>query len=386
MSDVEATRVGPEDDSATAAGECRARRWSRRERVGSVPPQRPGEQELDFPPVLNGLDYLASVVELLDAWESEPTPRNVKYAVVHLQSAVEVLFKARLFEEHWSLVFADPNTATRSALDSGDFASVSTEKAIDRLVNIVGIPFSQQERRMLRKVREDRNKLQHFGMPKTNARLVEARAGQVLDLLIRFVETHLVPSSATGEREVSVALAELRAGLNSVNAYVKKRMDRVRGELKEEGAGDRTVMCPSCEQMAMVVRREPRLTGADPDHWSAPATCRFCSSTWPTGLLFQLSDSVLGDWAHENACPRCAKRALGFGVPLHGDPENVHFCFACATGFRDRARCEACQRPIESTGGTGPALCGQCGTDLPDEPREPDYEEPADYGYTGVQG
>src|SRR4051794_21616080 len=77
-----------------------------------VPP-RSAPAQLDFPLVRNGLDYLTSVVEHLDENESTVTPRDVKYAVLHLQAAVEVLLKARLMAEHWSLVFSKPEDATR---------------------------------------------------------------------------------------------------------------------------------------------------------------------------------------------------------------------------------------------------------------------------------
>jgi hypothetical protein len=116
----------------------------------SSPPQ------LDFPPVRNGLDYLISVVDLLDENQSGVTPRDVKYAVLHLQAAVEALLKARLLSEHWTLVFSDPHTATRKVLDSADFISVTTEKAVHRLKNIVGVPITDKEEKALRKLSKDR--------------------------------------------------------------------------------------------------------------------------------------------------------------------------------------------------------------------------------------
>ncbi|WP_186784533.1 hypothetical protein [Streptomyces sp. CBG33] len=54
----------------------------------STPPQ------VDFPPVRNGIDYLTSVVEHLS--RTRPDPRDLKYAVLHLHAATEVLLKARL--------------------------------------------------------------------------------------------------------------------------------------------------------------------------------------------------------------------------------------------------------------------------------------------------
>jgi hypothetical protein len=47
-----------------------------------------------LPPVDNGLDYLVSVVDHLRG--EEVGRRELKYAVVHLQAAVECLLKYRL--------------------------------------------------------------------------------------------------------------------------------------------------------------------------------------------------------------------------------------------------------------------------------------------------
>jgi hypothetical protein len=69
-------------------------------------------EQILFPPLLNGLDYLKSVIEHL---RDKPDQRNLKYAVLHLQAAVEVLLKARLIREHWSLVFEKPSAASSAA-------------------------------------------------------------------------------------------------------------------------------------------------------------------------------------------------------------------------------------------------------------------------------
>lgn len=59
------------------------------------------------------------------ARDSESSARNLKYAVLHLAAGVEVFLKARLQYEHWSLVFAQPGTATREALAEARFSPQS---------------------------------------------------------------------------------------------------------------------------------------------------------------------------------------------------------------------------------------------------------------------
>lgn len=69
-----------------------------------------GRSHMSHPPIFNGMDYLDSVVDHLPG---EPKPRDLKYAVLHLLAATEALLKARLLQEHWSLVFRDPGRPDR---------------------------------------------------------------------------------------------------------------------------------------------------------------------------------------------------------------------------------------------------------------------------------
>ena len=66
----------------------------------------------------NALDLLLSAAE---AVERDEGPRSLKEAVSHLANGVEVLVKARVAGEHWSLIFRDVNKASFDKLAKGDF-------------------------------------------------------------------------------------------------------------------------------------------------------------------------------------------------------------------------------------------------------------------------
>lgn len=97
---------------------------NRREPIG-------GQPDVDFPPIQNGIDYLLSVTNHLTHGDP-PEPRDLKYAILHLQAAVEVLLKARLQREHWSQVFKNPGAATRArgsgCIPPGPFAETAGER------------------------------------------------------------------------------------------------------------------------------------------------------------------------------------------------------------------------------------------------------------------
>ncbi|GAA0409327.1 hypothetical protein Acor_61570 [Acrocarpospora corrugata] len=146
------------------------------------------ERNVSFPPIPNGVDYLVSVMQLLG---ENPSPRDLKYAVLHLQAASEVLLKARLQIEHWTLVVKDAaKTRKQHYLDS-DFESPTHAETIRRLVEVVGIGISEADKKELLRFARTRNALQHWGLTES-APAVEVRAATVLDFLIRFLDDQLL--------------------------------------------------------------------------------------------------------------------------------------------------------------------------------------------------
>ncbi|MEU2620333.1 hypothetical protein ABZ642_19765 [Streptomyces sp. NPDC007157] len=187
--------------------------------------------ELDFPPVFNGVDYLASAVDLLTA--NPVGPRELEYAVLHIHAAAEVLFKARLQQEHWSLVFDDPRRATRRSFESGNFTSCTSSDTVTRFREIAQITLDVDDQNVLKCLGSDRNALHHYGLTH-NARAVESRAGQALHFLDRFLGDELLPQMDEEEmRSFPWTLRrKINKGLGSIRAYRTERGKRLRGTLK----------------------------------------------------------------------------------------------------------------------------------------------------------
>src|SRR6266852_5701606 len=81
--------------------------------------------------VRNALDFLQRSAEEL---ESAPN-----HSAIDFCTAIELLFKARLLSEHWTLVYDDlkkainTNKASLAKFSRGDFVSVGMKDAIARL-------------------------------------------------------------------------------------------------------------------------------------------------------------------------------------------------------------------------------------------------------------
>lgn len=309
---------------------------------------RPVEQrgsEVDFPPIANGLDYLLSVIASLANDEEElgwVSARDLKYAVLHLQAAAEVLLKYRLQQEHWTLVFAEPGKARKEELADGSLASCTPTQTVDRLRRIVGLPIADKDAAALTRLAKTRNALQHYGLT-DRARAVEARTVEVLDFLVRFLDEQLLPALPDAERQrITQDMGVIRSGLSRIKGFVTRRMQRLRVEL--EPHRDRTVVCPHCDQWALVV--------ADGN-----SNCRFCT------MRMDALDYVLHTGnASYRRCLSCDNHELVCDVLTAAAPNvPVDLCFSCGKTFPGLKTCCRCDRRFQPH--DFETVCAACLTD-----------------------
>jgi cell division protein FtsB len=102
----------------------------------------------------NAFDFLFKAISEI---ENQP-----KYSVIHFYAAVELFVKARLMEEHWSLVISQRQEADWGKFISGDFQSVTLTEAANKLKKVVRSRLSKAELDAFKKVANDRNKMVHF--------------------------------------------------------------------------------------------------------------------------------------------------------------------------------------------------------------------------------
>ncbi|HBF84492.1 MAG TPA: hypothetical protein DD420_32565 [Streptomyces sp.] len=298
--------------------------------------------DVSYTPVSNGMDYLVSVFQHLTEGEKPPGARDLKYTVLHLQAATEVLLKARLAREHFSLIFADPTQATHDAWQKGDFKSCGTLDAFDRLRNIARLAIEEDDRKRIKELADHRNALQHYGL-KHNAYAIESRAARVLDFLITFIHRHLIPELEPAEAQgVEDDMDSFRLQLRGIETLVKQRMNNLRGELAK--VTDVTVKCPDCEQWAMVAY-----------NGDEGSSCLFCHQVWPDAAESAAANYawiVLGLDEHSAfqdggdppvaECPDCGVRALVTeAVTAASQPGATPLCFSCGTVFENLISCES---------------------------------------------
>ncbi|MCX5082727.1 hypothetical protein [Streptomyces sp. NBC_00401] len=308
--------------------------------------------ELAFQPVENGMDYLLSVTRHL---ADRPTPRDLKYAVLHLHSAVEVLLKARLLQEHWALVFEKPESATRVQYEEAEFKSCGVVDAFKRLESIAGIDLGYRGRveQHVGKLVKWRNALQHFGLT-APAPAVEKTAVNILDFLLEFVQNHLRPAlDKAGRVSLDDEMTAVSDGLGEIKRLVSYRWSRIRADLDK--LRDETVTCGMCDQAALVVN-------------GRESACRFCQFPLENGedaamlyAEFVLNRPVFDERDVEpvvDECPDCSTNTLVQGAVMASGRTAGYLCFQCGLNFDHWGICDECHAPMLAVRGI--SVCGTC--------------------------
>lgn len=307
--------------------------------------------QVHFPPIANGLDYLLSAAKHLAPGDQQNrTEHALKYAILHLAAGVEVLLKARLQLEHWTLVFKDPGQATRKDLENGTFVSCTPGETLQRLRNVAEVPISDKDAKALTQLAAHRNALQHYGLTGASAAVlvVESGIADVLDFLVRFLDEQLLPALTEAERgAVQSEMTEIRSSLVWVKRFTTKRMQRLNADLAPFRSS--TVECSDCRQFALVVG-------------DRAVRCYFC---WSERTIEEALAShrivVLGRYTGPRTddsgvargveyCSTCGSYTVLHGVNTAASPDPlrpVALCFTCADVSSAKAVCLGCERAFE---------------------------------------
>jgi len=105
-------------------------------------------QSITFTPLENGLDFILRALGYLA--DDPTTKQDLKYAVLHSHSGVELILKERLRREHWSLVFEKPEEASKEKYESGKFISVQWKTCLNRLHEICEVEIDEAQRKVNR--------------------------------------------------------------------------------------------------------------------------------------------------------------------------------------------------------------------------------------------
>ncbi len=292
-------------------------------------------ENIQFDLIENGLDFVTSGVEHI---LKDQSPYLLKYAILHLSAGTELLLKEVLKNEHWSLIFENPNTAKYELLQTGEFKSVDFEILITRLVNICEIALSEKDISILRQLRKLRNKIEHFEFNQ-NAQAIKSLASKVLCLLLNFINENFVHSSLSNTATEDIE--KLRSIAIKFKEFATLRASQIKNALTAAQKNYKIESCPLCRQAAFVLNDD--------------LTCLFCGFTNEPEKIAELyAENILGESRYicmtdggEFPVIECIHCGAGTMVDKGADG---YVCFSCfeTNQSSDLKSCNYCGQLFES--------------------------------------
>lgn len=293
----------------------------------------------------HGLDFIESSVQRLSADDSEQQSRE---AVVILAVGIELVLKARLLSEHWSLVFKDINTARESNLMDGTLQSAGPEECLNRIRHICEDKVTPATESRFKDFWRFRNRIVHFVDHKISIDSLRSRAYLVLSELVDLTaRPHFVPP------ELAPSLEGLRIALLSLASYVEVRGKEIKDLLRE--SGDASFCCTTCGQRAIVMREER----------SVCLFCRVDYSHYAEVAELHLEREHGYTWRDPRAASaiaHCLACEAWGDVVLERQGSGVMRCLQCwtTTDQSGLLRCLSCEHWYAAATAEAPQVCLDC--------------------------
>jgi len=303
---------------------------------------------IKFDLIENGLDFVTSGLEHILRNES---PHQLKYAILHLSAGTELLLKELLKNEHWSLIFENPNLAKFELLGTGEFKSVDFETLMTRLTNVCELELSDKEKSILRQLKKLRNKIEHFEFEE-NVKAIKSLSSRVLCLLLSFINSNFEIKSLSSTSQEYVE--RLREALAKFKEFTELRAAQIKAELELAQKNFNIENCPLCRQSTLILNE--------------PLECLFCGySDEPQKVAALYAENILGESYY-----LCIKDGGEYPVIdcIHCDEPDTfvskggdgYVCFNCfETNQNDELKsCVQCGQIFESLEEDGLHICEYC--------------------------
>lgn len=215
----------------------------------------------------NSVEFLLRATELL------ATSPNL--SVLQFATGVELLLKARLFHEHWSLIASSPASASWERLIRGELQTARASELCKRITCLTGDRTGKLEE-AFKEVLNHRNRVLHFLPPEDKDAVVteQLRTWHFLHTTIERGWSDIFQGHAA-------ELGRVEAAFTSNRRYLGTKYEELRISLKRLVAAGRVLECLACEYKAAVL--------VNGDGSVSSARCHVCS-TRATAIRFACSE------------------------------------------------------------------------------------------------
>ncbi len=170
-----------------------------------------------------------------------------KYSVIHFCASVEMLLKARLMREHWSLIVSKPDQANLAKFMAGDFISVTLEDCRARIRDVAGEDIGDDSYGSFRALANHRNKMVHFFHPEMDSD-EKAKAQIVAEHCRSWFHLHRLLSRWDNYfHDFSSEIAHADRAMRGHRNYLSAKFKALKNELEAaRKAGNTPKACSAC--------------------------------------------------------------------------------------------------------------------------------------------
>ncbi|HRI07205.1 MAG TPA: hypothetical protein PKW35_05265 [Nannocystaceae bacterium] len=182
--------------------------------------------------VTNGFDFFVrSAHELV---------KDQKFSIAHFATGLELLLKAALFHEHWTLIATDPHNCAWTGVKDGTVRTIQASDLCAVITSTTGTPLNH-EKAAFESVFKHRNRVLHWA---PNGDLAATVAEQCLAW--HHLRNLLAGSWKEPFEPFQKRIDEVEKLLRAHRLYLQVRFDQHEKKLRGMENARRLLMCPTC--------------------------------------------------------------------------------------------------------------------------------------------
>lgn len=170
-----------------------------------------------------------------------------QFATINFFTSIELILKARLFSEHWTLIVDNITSVSEGDVVKGNFKSVSLKDANSRLVKILKDGFNKDDFKVFEEIQVERNKMVHFHSTESKERTASllCKGWLILDKKITGNWKNSFFKNLEGFNTINSRIHTIQKFLSEKYEKLETKID---GEMK---SGTIYLWCPSCNYLSM---------------------------------------------------------------------------------------------------------------------------------------
>lgn len=199
----------------------------------------------------NGLEFILDAINHLEKFEKinidncKERKKELKYCLLHLSSGIELILKDRLHRTHWTYIFSDMNKANRAKFEKNSFNSVDSSTVIERLEELCEIKINSDEKEKIRKLREIRNKIEHFAVNENYIK-IQKKLNEGITIIINFINLNY--KNYTLKNDEETLFQEIILGLNKLNEHHKDAVEMAKANAEKVFLIEEMITCLNCNE------------------------------------------------------------------------------------------------------------------------------------------